>query len=177
MTPVHNNDKDNQCFNHSCWFEDGSEPSDWNEYYTPSLITKSLQPLNTGCNNTSKMMHRSGAEPAPQGKMFGTRWIIHYKEIKDNFVKCLMGSGTFGWTPLLRKDKPSYQSDHIRGDTVHPICSGIMDDCWVDSPESNQTLPFIQMTTRVTKLPRTLECLWNLSQEITGDGSKDTSQG
>ncbi len=102
LAPVHTNDEYyNDHFDNDKWYNDESD-SDSENYKTSRVNTKSLQPAATGHHYKGTTVRRSGAEPAPQGKGSGTKWVRHFQEIHNNFVQCLL-SGNFGWPPLRRR--------------------------------------------------------------------------
>ena len=102
LAPVHTNDEYyNDHFDDDEWYNDESD-SDSEDYMTSRVNTKSLQPAATGHHYKGTTVRRSGAEPAPQGKGSGTKWVRHFQEIHNNFVQRLL-SGNFGWPPLRRR--------------------------------------------------------------------------
>ncbi len=82
------------------------------------------------------------AEPAPQGKVLGRKRVRHHNKIKDNFIRCLMGSGTFGWSLVSWEGWSNQEEVQVRCGFTCTINSALKGDCCIDSDESDvQAVP------------------------------------
>ncbi len=144
---------------------------------------KSLQ-LKAAGHNNNMMLYGSGAAPAPQGKVPGTRWVRHFNEIMANLVQCLMDSGTFGWPLILQKGVMTHKVDSTQGCSIYPACNE-KDDCWVGSSESPATpllVPRVSSvkastTNKCSSLrSRTLKTVWRTLAKANSEMSLGTWQ-
>ncbi len=148
LAPVHTKDRNyNDHQDDNFWYDTESDLSDEEDYFTSSFTTKSLQLVAEGHNNKSTTAHHAGADTLPHGKGTGISRRRQYLEIKGDFVRCLMGTGTFGWPtlatrPSLRKTNENNREEN-RADSTPGGSINLMVDCQADSMElvSSESLP------------------------------------
>ena len=75
----------------------------------------------------------------------------------NDFVVPLIGSGTFGWPPLVGGESKQ-DVNHIRHGSVHFDRSNITDDCCIDSSKSDVTVTSSQKISSDKKLTNEPEC-------------------
>ncbi len=127
LAPVHTKKRDYKDDNGG-WSEE-FDSSDFDDY-SLFVIPKTLQPLAAGHYNdenkplqpmaTGRTYNKTIAQLLETGRGTHTRRRRHYKEIANDFVLRLMGSGTFGWPPLVWKQSSrKYQAEeHSAGDNI-----------------------------------------------------------
>ncbi len=93
------------------------------------------------------------ATPASQ-QAYGIRKVRHYNEIKGNFVKGLMRSGTFGWPPLTREVESKRVEDFVKFGTVRKAQVATTNDCSVDPKGSDVTATPVQKTGQKQMAPQ-----------------------
>ncbi len=149
LAPVHTTEMNyNDHQDDEFWDDTKSNLLDKDNYYTSLVTTKSFQMVAEGHNNERTIVHHARADTFPHGKAAGSGRRRHYLEIKANFVRHLMGTGTFGWPtlevmPSLRKrDKKNREEN--RADIFPGGSTNLRVDCRADSMDS----VFIELSLR-----------------------------